>query len=141
MFEALKWQLSLRSNANFEDWVKDNYTAQGLEQAVKEVTAGDLLGSFDPLGNVTMDQYVEAEDLRRKAVKSLYSRCGGDIWSACLATYERGRDSSAFSCFSRLDLANQIFGPKQFEEFMLRNALKHAARQTLTACSGRSRVT
>jgi hypothetical protein len=131
MFEALRWRRSLRRNANFWDWVENNYSVQALERIAEEVTNSDLLDSFNPLGNMSMDQYLEADGTRQKTVRSLYIRYCGDIWSACLASYEKGRDSSCFSCLSRLDFANQVFEPEQFEEFMVRNALKHVARQIL----------
>lgn len=131
MIEAFRWWLSLRRNANFWDWMKDSYGAEELRGLTEEATDCKLSEPYDPFGELTLDQQMIADSHRRNATKRLYRRYGGDIWHACLAALNEDRDSNVFSCLSRLELANQVSSPISFEEFLVRNAMKCAARQIL----------
>jgi hypothetical protein len=129
MIDAFRWWRSLRHNANFWAWMRDSYDSADLQRLATEATDADLLNPFEPGGDLTLDQAVSEYDERRTTVKRLYRRYGKDIWHACMADYDGEKDSTIFSCFARLELAEQVDSPSAFEEFLVRNALKRAARQ------------
>jgi hypothetical protein len=131
MLDAIEWWLSLRRNANFWDWVRDTYSLTELEELAKEATDCHLRATFNPLGDLTWDQYLTKEGIRRRTVKRLYNRYGDEIWGACLAGLDEHRERNALACLAGLDCADEVHTPELFEEFLVRNALKTAARQIL----------
>lgn len=66
-------------------------------------------------------------------VRELYRRFGMEIWSACLGAggYNPHRGPWGLHCLSNLDLSNQVYDQKTLEEFLVRNALKKAAKDVL----------
>ncbi|MEN3331748.1 MAG: hypothetical protein V7641_1113 [Blastocatellia bacterium] len=131
MLDAFRFWLNLRGKANFWDWVRDNFSMSELQELAEGSIDCNLVESYNPLGELTIDQYIAQDSKWRTAIKMLYRRYGGDIWHACLAGFDASQDKTVFSCFARLDLAEQVNSPKVFEEFLFRNALKTAARKIL----------
>src|SRR5438067_2509007 len=128
MRDWLRWQLRLRRNPNFWDWVRDAYTQQDLERLATEATETSLIRPFSPFGEHTWEQHDYVEAIFRRTVRRLYKRYGADIWSACrgLAKEKLGAENP-LDALARLELSVQVHDPVTFEEFLVRNALKRAA--------------
>jgi hypothetical protein len=134
MLDAFALWWSFRKNANFWDWIKDTYNDDQLRQLSKEATDCNLAESYDPLGEQMADQFMREKHIRRKFVKRLLRRYGYEIWDCCLGAggLESVQDNP-LHCLSKLDLASQAYNQATFEEFLVRNALKHASRRILEA--------
>lgn len=133
MDSALEWWLSSRRNVNFWDWVRDSYTDEEMLALTKEATDCSLIGSYNPFGNQTMDQFLRADDLQRKRVKRLMKRYGNEIVSCCMGAggYDAELGKTGIQCLAKLDLSYQVHNQTTLEEFLVRNALKRASEQLL----------
>lgn len=117
--------------------MRDTYSDEDLRRLTKEACDCSLHEPYNPLGDVTMDQYREQLAVRRKTVKRLMKHYAGDIWSCCLSAAGAFEDSQNFvECLSKLELASQVHDQETFEEFMVRNSLKWVSRQLLEKRGG-----
>jgi hypothetical protein len=57
MIDAFNWWWSLQRNAKFLDWVRDTYSDEGLLALTTEATDCNLLESYNPFGDETMEQH------------------------------------------------------------------------------------
>src|SRR5881628_3355787 len=132
MLDSLNWWFSLRRNATFHEWMREQYTREQLRALVKEATDADLCHPYNPLAQ---DLYLDGGlPVLRKTVQRLYSRYGAEIWSACYRAAAKGRPSTGYDLFSSwlaafdgLPMAFQVIEPPMFEEFLVRNALRQCA--------------
>jgi hypothetical protein len=131
MIDSIKWWLSFRRNVNFWDWTKDTYSADELHRLATEPTDCSLINPYDPTAELTLDQQERDEAIRQETARRLYRRYGDEIWEICLGAggYDPDRGPTGVICLGKLDLSFQVYKPELFEEFMVRNALKYAARQ------------
>jgi len=131
--DSIRWWFSLRRNANFWDWVRSTYSERDLRRLVCESTDASLIRSYDPLGDQTIGQYVAAESLLKLTAQRLIRRYGDEIWGACLGAggHDPGRGLTGLMCLASLPLAKQVHNHATLEEFLVRNALRHAAGQIL----------
>jgi hypothetical protein len=150
------WQ-SFRRNPQFWEWVEDVFSREDLERLVKEATDYDFDDSYDPFGHFTLDQHFDAGESWASLRKWLYSHYGKDIWYWCAEeAHQRTFGTSIDEChkahglpderphivhvgkwnllegFGRMDMAQYANSPDDFEEFMVRNALKKAAAHILS---------
>jgi len=133
MIDSIRWWLSFKRNVNFWDWMKDTYSGEELRGLATEATDCGLINPYDPTGDRTLDQQERDETIRRKTAHRVYRRYGDEIWSICLGAggYDPDHGPTGVICLGKLELAFQVYKPEIFEEFMVRNALKYAARQIM----------
>jgi hypothetical protein len=133
MIDSINWWRSFRRNANFWDWMKDTYSGSKLQRLAAEATDCSLVNLYDPTADLMLEQQERDKTLRRKTTRRLYRRYGDEIWSICLGAggYDPDRGPTGVLCLGKLDLAFQVYKPELFEEFMVRNAIKYAARQII----------
>jgi hypothetical protein len=133
VLNSLNWWLSFRRNANFWDWVRGTYSDDDLRGLIEEATDCSLINPYDPFGDSSWNQFTFGEETRRKTVQRLMKRYGDEIWSCCLGAgdYDPDKGCVGLKCLSRLKLSFQVYNQATFEEFLVRNALKFAARQIL----------
>jgi hypothetical protein len=136
MIESIRWWFSFRRNANFGNWVKDTYSLNELKRLIVEATDVSLINPYNPFGDHSVNQHQKNEELRRTTTRRLMNRYGEEIWGICLGLggYNPDQGPIGLSCLTKLDLAFQVYNQMTFEEFLIRNALKHAARQILEEC-------
>ena len=131
IIDSLKWRYSLSRNATFWGWMVDTYSADELRRLKSEATDCDLLSPYSLTSDRTIDQQRHDEAVRMKTAHRLYRRYGNEIWRICLRAggYNADNGLTGIKCLIGLDLAFQVCDFTNFEEFMVRNALKHAARE------------
>lgn len=140
MLDLLSWWLSLRRNSNFWAWIEDTYSVEELRRLTSEATDCSLIRPYDPFtdqyysSNGQPEQVVLTETVRR-----LYKRYHADIWGICLDAGGHSAESGPFGLKSlaTLDRCEEVHDQEVFEEFMVRNALKHAAKQVLERVEAR----
>jgi hypothetical protein len=130
---SLERWFSFRRNANFGDWLQEQYSEAELRQLVKEATDCDLFRPWDPWANPSNDPFSSVEVDRRELSRALIKRYGAEIWEACQAAggLAGGGGRTGIHCFAHLDLASQVYSLDAFNEFLVRNAMKHLAPQVL----------
>lgn len=133
MINSFKWWMSFRRNVNFWDWMKNTYSSEELHHLAIEATDCCLINPYDITAEFKLDQNERNEAIRRETTHRIYRRYGDEIWSICLGEggYDADSSRTGMICLGKLDLAFQVYKPELFEEFMVRNALKYAARQIL----------
>lgn len=135
MFKALSRRLRLKSYANFWDYVRDreNFCNKDLQDLVTSATDCSLIRPWNPMAD---QYYVDGKpsgQVLEDTVRELYRRFSSEIWSACLGAggYSAEEGPWGLRCLSDLDLSNQVYDQKTLEEFLVRNALKRAAKDVL----------
>lgn len=135
MFTSLQWWFSFRRNPHFWDWMKEQYTVEELQALVKEATDCSLLRPYNPMDEVflTSNNGKSREANITETSHRLFNRYQDDIWSICLGAggYDADNGLTGLACLAKLTLSFQVYQQKTFEEFLVRNALKHTAKQIL----------
>jgi hypothetical protein len=140
VLDAIRWWLSLRRNATLRDWMEEMYTIAFIRRIPTESTDCNLheeWNFYNPPGQMTLEGWTQDRKDWQQAVRRLYRRYGEEIWNICLPEpLTRGpqgewRREKGLGELSRLDLADQVCGPKLFEEFLVRNALRLTALEIL----------
>jgi hypothetical protein len=135
MIKALSRYLKLKSYANFWDYVRDreNFSDSELQDLIASATDCSLIRPWDPMADRYYINGKPSGKALEDTVKELYKRFSSDIWSGCLGAggYSAEKGPWGLLCLSSLDLSNQVYDQKTLEEFLLRNALKRAARDVL----------
>jgi hypothetical protein len=129
LIDNFRWWRSLRRNKTLRAWIEEVYKIDEIKRMAIESTDCDLHQTWNPHnppGERTLEQWWDEEADWQRAVKRLYCQYGDEIWYICLSEGQAGIDK-----LTSLDLADQINGPRLFEEFMVRNALKLTAIQIL----------
>ena len=125
-----KWKLSFHHNANFWDWMRDTYSRDELRRLIDEATDSSLIRESNPFSH----EPAPSESIMRETVSKLMSQYGNEIWGICLGAGGQGAEDgpAGLVCLARLDRAVQVYDPATFEEFLVRNALKHGAMTILS---------
>jgi len=134
MIEALYRWIGFRRNSNFWTWVRNTHSHDELVELARDATDCCLIDPYQPFGNETMAQHTWRRDDLRKNAAALMRRYGDEIWSCCLGAggYSSEKGNIGVKCLAKLDLAFQVYNQSTFEEFLVRNALKAAARQIIS---------
>jgi hypothetical protein len=143
MIESLHWWLSLHRNSNFWAWMEDTYSVEELRRLISEATDCSLIRRYDPLADQYYSRKGKPEQVvLTETVRRLYRRYHADIWSICLDAGGHFAESGPFGLESlaRLDRCREVYDQEVFEEFLVRNALKYAARQVLERIEARRKT-
>jgi len=70
----------------------------------------------------------------------IFDRFCTEVWYYCLLPYLHGGETNAFRCLAQLDLAEEVSECYELQEFLVRNAIKTAARDILFPEQFRPRV-
>jgi hypothetical protein len=135
VFETLSRHLRMKRYANFWDYVRDreNFSDKDLRELAASATDCSLIRPWNPMA----DQYYVNEkpsgQVLDETVRDLYKTFSSEIWSACFGAggYSAERGPWGLRCLSGLALSDQVYDQKTLEEFLLRNALKRAAKEVL----------
>lgn len=130
MIEKARLYLKFGKHANFWDWVRASYSRKELGRLVEGATDCSLIRPWNPFSDTFIGKPGESLET---LIHDLYAYFGREIWSACLGAghYDPYKGPLGITCIASLDLSDQVHDNKTFEEFLVRNALKHAARQIL----------
>ena len=135
MFNYIRRHLKYSSYANFWDFVRDskNFSVDDLQRLVKEATDTSLIRPWDPFGDEYFINGKPSGQVLEETVHELYSHFSSEIWSACLGAggYDAERGPWGLAWIAKSDLSNQVYDQKTLEEFLVRNALKRAAKDVL----------
>jgi len=107
------------------------YTKEELLRLTVESTDCSLIRWENPFSN---DPKIDETRLRN-TISELMKHYGDEIWSVCLGAGGQGNQNgpSGLTCLAKLDKAFQVYNKNTFEEFLVRNAIKHAALQLVRA--------
>jgi hypothetical protein len=132
MIDSLNWWLSLRRNVNFWDWLEDTYSTEELKRLAFEATETSLIKPYDPMADEYFCNGKPLQEVITETSRRLYKRYHQDIWHICLgAGLNCEGVATGLASLAKLDLAPEVRGQVSFEEFMVRNAIKWAAKQIL----------
>lgn len=139
MFEWFRWWRSLKRNKTLREWMQEAYSLSEIRHLAVESTDCDLHETWTPWndGDLGLEQWETEEKDKEKATARLYRRYGREIWLMCLPPANRigprGETyvKTGLRNLAGLDLADQVSNPKQFEEFMVRNALRITAAEII----------
>jgi hypothetical protein len=141
MFKTIRQYYKLKSYANFWDYVRDrdNFSVDELQNLVDSITDCSLIRPWNPLGDRYFIDGKPSGQVLEETIHALYKRFSIEIWSACLGAggYDAENGPCGLSCLAKLELSHQVHDQKTFEEFLVRNALKRAARDILEEQKGR----
>src|ERR1017187_8201825 len=137
MWEAFRWWRSLKRNKTLREWMQEAYSLNEIRRLAVEPTDCDLHETWTPWndGDLGLEQWETEEKDKEKATARLYRKYGKEIWLMCLPSADRvGPHGETYvktglRNLAGLDLGNQVSNPKQFEEFMVRNALRITAAE------------
>ncbi len=135
MFKTLLHYFRLKRYANFWDYVRDheNFSDDDLQNLVASATDCSLIRPWNPMADQYYIDGKPSVQALEDTVRELYKRFSTEIWSACLGAggYNADRGPWGLGCLSNLDLSNQVYDQKTLQEFLVRNALKQAAKDIL----------
>jgi hypothetical protein len=140
MIDSLRWWLSFQRNPNFWDWVEDTYSVEELRRLVSEATDCTLIRPYNPFGDRYYSRTGKPEGVAlTETVRRLYKRYRGDIWRTCLGAGGQSAPSGplGLKSLAQLDRCEEVCDQDVFEEFLVRNALRHAAEQVLERIEAR----
>jgi hypothetical protein len=135
MLNSIRRYLRYSRYANFWDFVRDskNFSNDDLNKIAKDATETNLIRPWNPFSDSYYINGKPSGQVLEETIHDLYNHFGSEIWSACLGAggYDPERGPWGLSCIAKLKLSNQVYNQKTFEEFLVRNALKRAARDVL----------
>jgi hypothetical protein len=135
MIKAIRRYFKLKRYANFWDYLRDsnNFSTEDLQDLVASVTDCSLIRPWNPFGDRYFIDGKPSGQALEEAISELYKHFSGDIWQACLGAggYDVENGLTGLSCLATLNLSSQVYSQKTLEEFLVRNALKRAARDVI----------
>jgi len=125
MFGVIRQQFKYGSYANFWDFLRDNnnFSNNDLISIVEEITEINISRPWVFGGGQVLDEFTH----------DLYTHFECEIWSACFGAAEHDQNCGPWglSCLAKLEFSHKVNSQKAFEDFLVRNALKRAARDVL----------
>ena len=135
MLKTIRRYFKLKSYANFWDYLRDsnNFSTEDLQNIVDSVTNCSLIRPWNPFGDRYFIDGKPSGQALEVTIHELYKHFSREIWDACLGAggFDVEKGPCGLSCLAKLDLSNQVHNQKTLEEFLVRNALKRAARDVL----------
>src|SRR5262249_30674600 len=118
----VRW-FSFRRNANFEEWLQEQFSDAQLRKLAGEATDCDLFRPWDPWATASNDPLSSVEVERRELSRALINRYGSEIWEIgqVVGAVAGGGGLTGIHCFVHLDLASQVYSLDAFNEFLVRN--------------------